>query len=1710
MENSENIVIYEESIIPEDKVIHNDKIQEDDLLNELIKLDPNNSKGIKKRIKNFMFLKQNNSIFDDDKNITGFELKGESYKPLQDHLKNFNRHALYKPIVSEKKRYFEVSDITKIKFPGFNGRINPLTSDDKIMMETFENHINKENEIHNEYKKGVGRVNYSYTNETNAQYELMDAYTSINKGFSTDLKKDIEVYSNCFKESCKQFLGDETNINRHILLGNTIFNDKLIVKGNKISNIGFVKLPETKLNEELYKNNKSLIENSNAPVYINMKHLENNIQSEIITSEYNLGDTVNICIENKQTIQGKITDINDVDYIIDINTEPVETLRINKKDSNVRITKLIPSCLDLDTDSLSVYLYDKQELNKADLDNYLTKILPDLGSIINNIDGKEKFTSLEQFKDKLFRYGYTPENIPSNHFKTIKTILSTNNKSQKTLTTSKEKKGNEILDKKNYPLVNNHSLDQVNYYYGEYPDYKTSRDTETNRLEWLKKSFDHGHLFFKTITHNVNKSFLKENAKRLESMIKVQERVTQSKEKLVENLDKELSKIEKDNKCGGMRLVKTYTDMDQLKLDNNRDVLIEEDKLIEGETTNRVQPGQYAILIEDYDRKKIYKRHKVQSTDVWVIEKDLNVDMIISSYKDFCVQQGMSIEEIDTTFLRGKNRCKYSEHYKRCLPIRIIKLKDEIDSYNKQLVDISKNIEDINNKDKVLQKQEEELLLLKNKLESDNNRKINIEFTRKEYKKNDRSEEDIYQYHYYRIDKYLENIKSLPLNKFYTSLSLLLDKYGRNGSVIDGENDKFFYSRPGNKQIICKHHSHFIDYNNKLITYDEALEKTITEYGVENEGFIWCKNCGEQINGADFETQEGFLESGARDITHEVIDASEEVYKSEENSEIVEFLRKSLLEGDDKSIENQGLSVIRIITVLTNIMGIKLSNSDELSVLTLSNSIEASKIKNKDAWISAAKQKQKKASNSFLESAYNNYRIRTIILYTASILFLFVQSSETDYAITKTFSRCKPSLRGHPLDKVYKQEGIDYISCVLDSLSSLGVDWSSIKKIKTKDNIIKKIDEFYNDNTIRYRYERKRKLLKEQNKEIKEYSYEWNEFRPPLKKFDLDIKELKTFNTIQKHIKSGDTEKVNSELQKMKAFESNVCLKLIEEIDEQIMENDIVNKPFTPNPLDNLCCLQEINKTYNYLADFISKNKNIQELIEIIYKYNQTKQDINKLLKESKIFILSELQPTLISFNRNIGKDRDELTEEDIQNLYVKFIDNGFFEGEKHIYEQNYCILTGENKLDIMTKKYKKDDYYDLVDKVNKKKLFNIEDTVYKEIEDKISHVIDSNIRLQGNEFLTNFNSKLKANKNKKLVWGEMKEQINTLCDLLSTQFSEKLNITNREQIKQMLLSLGEKECVLENDLENMDEEEAYTKFYIDKINLLQSFTLTYLKNTILKIKNKKNIVEAYIPEEWNLNPKNKNGAKLIEEYSKIVMNNNKDTESFLHLGTTHSAMLEKMVNIISGSSKNIKILSGSTNINVCEEQQNGELYSNISMFLHYIFLFIISELIEADHKITVNNDDDDFNNIQQTDEIEANLIYKILSNIEEDAKLLDKHTSRHIKSVIEQKTDSQKEETLKFVQELDKETWASLKMRISVGLDNWKDISSKEKTLYFHDKKIGENENIQLDTITESNEDESEETEGENRDQANLQSENNERVVMPDDDGEDGGEMEY
>ena len=61
-----------------------------------------------------------------------------------------------------------------------------------------------------------------------------------------------------------------------------------------------------------------------------------------------------------------------------------------------------------------------------------------------------------------------------------------------------------------------------------------------------------------------------------------------------------------------------------------------------------------------------------------------------------------------------------------------------------------------------------------------------------------------------------------------------------------------------------------------------------------------------------------------------------------------------------------------------------------------------------------------------------------------------------------------------------------------------------------------------------------------------------------------------------------------------------------------------------------------------------------------------------------------------------------------------------------------------------------------------------------------------------------------------------------------------------------------------------------------------------------------------------------------------------------------------------------------------------------------------------------------------------------------------EKHTQKHIDEIIEKKSDIEKEENLKFIEQLNKESRQSFKTMIAIGLDSWKKLTTKDKSLYF------------------------------------------------------------
>ena len=322
--------------------------------------------------------------------------------------------------------------------------------------------------------------------------------------------------------------------------------------------------------------------------------------------------------------------------------------------------------------------------------------------------------------------------------------------------------------------------------------------------------------------------------------------------------------------------------------------------------------------------------------------------------------------------------------------------------------------------------------------------------------------------------------------------------------------------------------------------------------------------------------------------------------------------------------------------------------------------------------------------------------------------------------------------------------------------------------------------------------------------------------------------------------------------------------------------------------------------------------------------------------------------------------------------------------------------------------------------------MINLDIYTREDIKDRLGVVIDSNYYLQQNQFLEQIKNNKKLNKN---INDDLRENIEIETKKIVSVLKEKLGKDTKESqnIETILLTLGEKRNVLKDDISILGEKEAYNKFFIDKFNLIESFVSSYLKNSVLKIINKRDIEEPYIP---------------IYEKNGSVFNTIKD--------------------IINGCTKNTSLLKGETHTYKCNKSIDSDLFSNenSSLVIHYIVLYMITIIINTQTQIetetfneiatsATDEESDLTRDIMKQSEIESNVIHDILLFFSKNTKILDKHTSTYIKEIIETQSETNKESNLKFISELGEDSWASLKIKINLGLDDWKSLSSKDRSLY-------------------------------------------------------------
>ena len=1763
LENIEGINIVEEELIPEEKIIANELDQKNDLFNELMKMEPE-FKRVKQEVINknnktlsrFIHLKLLYSVKNREGEIIDYFTNGNNYKKtLDDFLsKDFSSEQYY-PLVSEQKKIYLSEERNEI----FEMQGRMLKHSENAMIIPDRDLVTSDIGIRDKYRRGTQRINYSYKSEMIETYNNIDSYipNQTENGYEIILDNDSTVIRNCFDERNCMING----IDKHILNGPLVnmgndYSD-IIVEGNRINITGIVKYPENHINNTKINEAKLLECVNNKYKFYDDKEITQSLNVEVIDLNIEKSDSVKMCFNNKGKsfeISGTIIDIEDngSSYIVKPNEEyssqEYNILKINKRDKNVvfrkesEIMKMVDGerlCYDASKDKLCVYIFP--EINNLDeFKDCLDNILPNVNLVINSLYNELKVcNNFEELENILKKQNIFINNLSYDNFKVLSDILEYNlsniNKKYKKIKTQYNdflKRKPERLKKENF-TINNSSLERISPYYGDYPFFNSNIDSNEQRYKWIQSSYDSGYLYYKYIIQGIQK------------------KLQQHKEKILRNLQQKKSEIEgfirlnesnlQVNIASGLkgcpeyRLVKIYKSKDDLDRDNLRnDIAIDNDKIVKVEKTNIVQVGQYCILEKSPTERLLYKRIEVTGgRKIWALDSEKNIDSIIQSNKDFCNMQAKSLDEMTPEYFKS-NACSFSEE-NGCVPKEVIIIEQELKKLKIKLQDVEDQIQKILNSDidaEILDKNikisEKKLLLHQNHFERKYKKELN------KYK--DIIEQDIDEEHkalYDKINKYLENISLLDKEKYYELLEILYKKYGRAANN-ETENNKNIYCVKGSKVLFCKHHLLNMNlYKNPDLKSKENMEtynELITTYGIENEGKYWCSNCGQEIGIAEYETVEGFTQTGAHNVTHEILD-------DDEDENIVEDdMFKSLQMFIDEKEKDAGegvFNIFKIIYVLLEIMGIKLSQKDEMEVIKECKIIEKNM---------PVKQKNRET---------------ILILKITAVLFIKLQTSIPEYKVNKPHANCVASLKGYPLAELdVNKSGIEYICCILNNLKGSGGEWNSLKKIKKiEPTFLKILNSIKSDDpNIEHLYKTKINYLLRQKEKTNTIVNTWNRFKPPLKTFTIDLENYEGISTENMNKLSFD--KINVLRNNFSERLQQLSLKIIEILNTEINNSDVVNSLYQPVPVSNSCCLSNINKDYEYNSYFSKTSKT--SISKISSSLNNMEKSREELLENpSKISqnVYPEFpKPRFPSFRKNIYPNNDEIKNETITKLHVKFINEGENTGDFHVYDENdICTITGINKNDIIQNNYSIDDYDNLIKNINKNKLRNVDfkTILYDDLE--IINKVKLNRDFTRQDYLTNFYNTLKQVSDEKQlenIYNDLETQITVEVEEIVNKLSQNLNIKNRPAIAELTMvfkDLGSYKKIYDENLELHGKDFSLNKMFLDKTDNIKRY-INQLKTLLSKIVNNKRDIhddnKRFIVQNMKLKDDHINKLSEINskehffiEYFIKVSKKNENSDVF--------NTLSKVINI---NTRYINDIVGKEHVFDCQKnikKINKITNRGASLITHYLFIILIDILcsIYSGEGIPIVSDrsyadednvvgemraggknkiqklkrrkyrsiskiggnpeegdeegdeegeeegreegeeegrDEDQSNIEEAEKLEGkvqddveiedssieltlntnliknknnvanDLIYKFLLKIDEERQFIDKHTIKHNNEIINTQYDTEKEENLNFIAELDKEARQSFKALVAIGVDTYKSLSKKRKELYF------------------------------------------------------------
>ena len=499
--------------------------------------------------------------------------------------------------------------------------------------------------------------------------------------------------------------------------------------------------------------------------------------------------------------------------------------------------------------------------------------------------------------------------------------------------------------------------------------------------------------------------------------------------------------------------------------------------------------------------------------------------------------------------------------------------------------------------------------------------------------------------------------------------------------------------------------------------YSVKLNELIRSQGIIDGDSIYDKETNCLLQKIDFVDESNYDEHGFKLVSSEIIE--------KDALEVTVSALQKKRKMKDRVFENtESEMVFKIIRSLCSHIGISSDGiEDECLRISLELINDTTNIKSERIYKLDAKEALNKSPPKKMPP-YEIYRNKMIILITASVLLISIQTQTPPFKTQKTFPGCVQSFRGFPDNggAIEDTSGLDYIVCILGTIKMKSTKpWNSIKPLPhdiLKQNMIQVIKQalLTRNDTIDAYMKKDEYLLEHPDLDIpKESSIQkWTHFLPPVIPFEI-AKNLKGLpsdykNELEEMQKTGNN-KQRTQIAMFKTKIAHFTLAIMENINQIVRSKGLLLKTasnifFT----ENACCNDK--KTNTCLGYFEDNNKELMVYNRMIRGWEQI---VNEVKRRTIAPFLFDPRKSGLSYDMGLQQDHFE------KNVYMAFIRycnldsqkpipmemRGLFSEKFSDYNPRASLMDKINFLKENGKKFSNQNLLQLMDIVNNRNLIN-------------------------------------------------------------------------------------------------------------------------------------------------------------------------------------------------------------------------------------------------------------------------------------------------------------------------------------------------------------------------------------------------------------------